>query len=524
VKLRLTLLVLLAALAAAQPREKRITPVAGSERDTFARQGRVAVLAGIGDYPRTSSLSALRYPAADAETLTAALEAQGYNVVALKDSEATKSAVLRAIRNAGEVLDQGQGTLVFFFSGHGFEVAGKNYLATYGANSLTLSQSGLALEEVDREMRATGAARRIMWIDACRNNTAKSAEAARSFAAFQAAAGTRILFSTRAGRVSYENDDLRHGVFTYFLLEGLRGEAAGSDGLVTFRDLADYVTYSVRSYGLKRNEVQVPYDAGEAAGDFLLAGSVVRDPGPRTVRQPQPEPESVKPATGTLVVSTDSSATITIDGDNMGTLGANQTKRFPTGLGSHIVIAASTEQSSLTQRKVVDVRKDEQQAVLVEFARDLEAGRRQTASEQAAAQRREVEGLWTHAAEGDDHYTDGDRGPFHQKISRSVQITEDGDGFRIIWQEQKVVSNLDKPGGFTEDLEGTFRVKRAGNQVSGYAESARRRYDGGAWLNLTGVLFSGTVSGGNRMQVDIVWTRDSGGQKIEWSSPTLQKQ
>jgi hypothetical protein len=47
-----------------------------------------------------------------------------------------------------------------------------------------------------------------------------------------------------------------------------------ADGLLTFRDLADYVESSVRSYSLQCGKVQVPYDAGEAAGDFSIARAV----------------------------------------------------------------------------------------------------------------------------------------------------------------------------------------------------------------------------------------------------------
>jgi hypothetical protein len=98
-----------------------------------------------------------------------------------------------------------------------------------------------------------------------------------------------------------------------------------------------------------------------------------------------------------MLISTDADTKISIDGDDSGTLGANQTKRFPVAPGSHILIAMSTEQSTLTQRKVVDVRRDEQQAVLVEFAKDLEQARRQAAAgggRRRRRKRRRCVGSW----------------------------------------------------------------------------------------------------------------------------------
>jgi hypothetical protein len=66
----------------------------------------------------------------------------------------------------------------------------------------------------------------------------------------------------------------------------LKGEAAGSDGLVTFRDVADYVRDQVREYGVKVGQVQVPFEAGESSGDFLLARTSGRPPVPDPVTIP----------------------------------------------------------------------------------------------------------------------------------------------------------------------------------------------------------------------------------------------
>jgi uncharacterized caspase-like protein len=515
-------LLLAASLATAQVREKRVVPVESGQRMAFEGQGKVAVVAGVGDYPRASGLSSLRYPAADAGAVAAALEARNYTVVSLAEDQATRAGILRAIRNAGEVLERGQGTLVFFFSGHGFAVGGTNYLATYGASALNLSQTGLALDELERQMRDTGVARRMMWIDACRRPAEKSGAEPRSFAAFQAAEGTRVLFSTRVGRVSYENDDLRQGVFTHFLLQGLRGGAAGADGLLTFRDLADYVESSVRSYSLQRGDVQVPYDAGEAAGDFLIARVGAGDSGPARIAPP--DSEAAKPAAGALLISTDTAARISIDGEDCGTLAANQAKRFTAMPGSHIVVATSTEQSSLTERKIAEVRRDEQQAVLIEFAADLEQARRQAAAEREAAERQAMVGTWAAATwEGDTLFSNGS-GRFHGRMNFSAQIAEDGDGFRMVFRDSRAIDYLDRAGGFTREVEATFHLRREGNSLTGYVQSAHMRDDPGASKDLPGVSFTFTITDPLHLAFRVVWQRDSDGKELNWWAGTLQKQ
>jgi hypothetical protein len=264
------LFVLCALLLLAQSREKRIAPVDAGQRQSFDRQPKIAVLAGVGHYPSRSGLSQLRYPAHDVELLEAELKKHDYKVVALKDSDATRGSIEQALRDAAEMVDRGQGTVLFFFSGHGFADRDTNYLATFEATSGNLAGTGMAVKEVEELLKATGAPRQVVLIDACRNEPGKAA-GARSFERFEASAGMRELFSTKAGHISYEDDQFSSGVFTHFVVEGLTGEAAGRDGLITFRDLADYVTNAVETFGFERGHMQVPYEAGESSGDFLLA-------------------------------------------------------------------------------------------------------------------------------------------------------------------------------------------------------------------------------------------------------------
>src|SRR5262249_21379113 len=150
-------------------------------------------------------------------------------------------------KDAAELADRGRGTVLFFFSGHGFADKGENYLATFEATSGELAASGLAVKRVEALLKATGAPRQVIFIDACRNEPGTSV-GSRSFEKFQASAGLRELLSTKAGRISYEDEQLGSGVFTHFLVRGLRGEAAGQDGLITFRDLADFVTDGVSTF------------------------------------------------------------------------------------------------------------------------------------------------------------------------------------------------------------------------------------------------------------------------------------
>jgi hypothetical protein len=277
------------------PRGAQRAKFSQQEEATFEKATRSAVI--VAPSYRDSGLATLRYTFADAVELKAELERQGYVVRMIPSTEATADGIREALANLKTLLDGStQATLLFAFMGHGFQDNnGQNYLMTYGADLNNMDKEALSLDEVQKLINASGARRKVIFIDACRNVPgARDAEKPRTMAEFKAAEGTAILLSTKPGAYSYEDSELSHGVFTYYLLEGLRGKAAGADGFVTFRDLSDYVEHSVVAYSMKRDQAQKPlatlHDVG---GDFLLATAA------------PPKPDELKPNTTASQITSD---------------------------------------------------------------------------------------------------------------------------------------------------------------------------------------------------------------------------
>jgi TonB family protein len=284
---------------AGQTRDLRVEPIDAVSRRSFEKQVKVALVVGIGAYPQGSGLSSLKYAVRDAEVLGATLKSQGYLVRRLTESDATRGMIRRTILELSEAVTRDEGTFLFFFGGHGFTYKGSNYLATFGTTADDLEGEGLAVKDVEELLLASKAKRKLLFVDACRNDPGQSTRSAgqRSFEKLQTSEGIRELYSTKEGHVSFEDEALRQGVFTYFLAKGLQGEAAGADGLVTFRDLADYVTDRMRAYTVERGQVQIPFEAGESSGDFLLsAGS---KGGAGAPAAPPPQPTGAVPAGAT---------------------------------------------------------------------------------------------------------------------------------------------------------------------------------------------------------------------------------
>ena len=99
-----------------------------------------------------------------------------------------------------------------------------------------------------------------MFVDACRNHEKK----VRGRAAFDDQTpnpprGVCAFFSCSAGQSAYEDNELKHGIFFYHLLQGMRGQAKNAREDVTIFRLIDHATQMVEaasSAGADREQAQ----------------------------------------------------------------------------------------------------------------------------------------------------------------------------------------------------------------------------------------------------------------------------
>ncbi|HMP15376.1 MAG TPA: caspase family protein, partial [Saprospiraceae bacterium] len=77
----------------------------------------------------------------------------------------------------------------------------------------------------------------------------------------QAKAGTALIMSSKSEETSLESSGLRQGVFTHFLIRGLKGEAdRNEDRIVSIQELYDYVYENVRNYTGNRQSPEIMGD------------------------------------------------------------------------------------------------------------------------------------------------------------------------------------------------------------------------------------------------------------------------
>jgi tetratricopeptide (TPR) repeat protein len=253
-------------------------------RQAEVAAGKYAVVIGVNHY-LSPDISQLRFCEADARALRDALvSACGYpesHVTLLLGTQATFEAIRAVIKLlADPQAYPGADTVLFYFSGHGAQIGGKNTLVPVDGSAdpeLAVARN-LPLDWVQEQLAHSAFARQVMLIDACRNVfETKGLTAEKGFInpqlAQEYAKGMKVLLGTRPGEFSREDAELGHGLFTYYVVQGLRGGAADAQsGLVTEGALEDYVFGRMAEYSRGHpGQEQIPYTLGEGSSAMPLA-------------------------------------------------------------------------------------------------------------------------------------------------------------------------------------------------------------------------------------------------------------
>lgn len=255
---------------------------------------RVGLVIGNDTYTQVPKLAKAR---ADAQAVTATLQAQGFEIFTALD--ATRREMNREISRFTGQLQPGD-TAFLFFAGHGVEIDGENYLLptdivapASGERDFVKSES-IALSSLLDRIRATGARTNIAVIDACRNNPFESAVGrsigrTRGLGRITAPQGTFVIFSAGAGQLALDQlsdaDPEENSVFTRALLPRMR-----QPGL-ELRAMMSGLRRDVRDQALTVSHNQVPAYYDELLGEFYFSPPVAATPKPKlAVPTPTPSP------------------------------------------------------------------------------------------------------------------------------------------------------------------------------------------------------------------------------------------
>ena len=167
----------------------------------------------------------------------------------LVDEEATRANITEALGYFLRMASP-EDTVVIFFAGHGGVEGGEHYFMAYDTDPKNLFGTGVSQTAFERALRRIKAKRVVMLMDCCYSEgllqvalvpRGEVEEVRRKFwEEVTRAEGRVAICSSTSEEVSFEKEG--HGVFTYYLLKALRGEAdRDGNGVITVNEAYAYV-------------------------------------------------------------------------------------------------------------------------------------------------------------------------------------------------------------------------------------------------------------------------------------------
>lgn len=170
-----------------------------------AAEPRVALVIGNADYG--GDLGRLANPINDATLMTESLTQAGFDVIAVTDAD--QKVMKRAIGEFGEKLTAAGAdvTALFYYSGHGLQVGGENYLIPVHADikrEADVDLEAISADTILKQMQFADARVNIIILDACRNNPLPRSfrSAQMGLARIEAPRGSFVAYSTAPGDVA----------------------------------------------------------------------------------------------------------------------------------------------------------------------------------------------------------------------------------------------------------------------------------------------------------------------------------
>jgi tetratricopeptide (TPR) repeat protein len=236
---------------------------------------RIALVIGNSAYQEAR----LNNPVNDANDMAAALRELGFEVILLQD--ASQRQMEEAVDRLNEKLRPG-GTGLFYYSGHGMQVKGENYLIPIDARirrEQDVLYETLPVGKVIGAMEDAGNEINIIILDACRDNPFSRSwrSGTRGLAEINAVRGMLIAYATAPGQLA-EDGKGRNGTYTSYLLKHIK--TANLDAGIMFRRVREDVDKETHSF-------QIPWESSSIIGDFSF--------------NPQPEQMAANTATATNI-------------------------------------------------------------------------------------------------------------------------------------------------------------------------------------------------------------------------------
>ncbi len=190
------------------------------------------------------------------------------HITLLLDQEATQRNIKVAIGKWLTRQVRQHDTAIIYYAGQAAPEGADTYWMTYDAASDDLYSTALSSVDIVALRDRVGSKWLLTLVDSSYSAaTVSSPSHSRKTQIISRMTGTIAISATDGRQGALELDAYQHGVFTYYLLEGLKGEAdsAPRDGVIDVEEIWDYIKARVTKTARKHGHHQTPVFHGSLA-------------------------------------------------------------------------------------------------------------------------------------------------------------------------------------------------------------------------------------------------------------------
>lgn len=219
----------------------------------------------------------LNYAKADARAFAKMVEDRAQKLfrrielIELYDKEATRENILSTLDNLSGKINP-EDVFFFYYAGHGSLVENKFFFIPTESVSLyqldKLIKGSIYAGDMQEKFKNIKALKQLVVLDACQSGGStellaqRGAMEEKALAQMSRSSGVHVLAAAGSEQFATEVGSLGHGLFTYVILEALKGNADGApkDGKVTIYELKSFLDDQVPALSkIYKGQAQYPY-------------------------------------------------------------------------------------------------------------------------------------------------------------------------------------------------------------------------------------------------------------------------